>query len=103
MDADTMLAGIRRWVEIESHTPDHEGMAAMVALVEGSYAGAGARIERIPGRDGYGDHLVARSPWGEGPGVLILSHLDTVHPVARCCASPTGSRATSPTAPASST
>lgn len=80
MDADTMLAGIRRWVEIESHTPDHEGMAAMVALVEGSYAGAGARIERIPGRDGYGDHLVARSPWGEGPGVLILSHLDTVHP-----------------------
>ncbi|WGF89178.1 M20 family metallopeptidase [Marinivivus vitaminiproducens] len=80
MDADTMLAGIRRWVEIESHTPDHEGMAAIMALVEGSYAGAGARTERIAGRDGFGDHIVARSPWGSGKGVLVLSHLDTVHP-----------------------
>ena len=32
------------------------------------------------GTDHRGDHLVARSNWGQGaPGILILSHLDTVH------------------------
>ena len=40
------------------------------------------QLERVPGRDGFGDVLVARTPWGgEGPGILVLSHLDTVHPV----------------------
>src|SRR5215217_5411783 len=29
-----------------------------------------------------GDHLVARSSWGQDePGILVLSHLDTVHPM----------------------
>jgi glutamate carboxypeptidase len=38
-------------------------------------------IERIPGRDGYGDILKIRTPWGgDRPGILVLSHLDTVHP-----------------------
>ena len=32
------------------------------------------------GRDGYGDAVVARMPWGKGkPGILVLCHLDTVH------------------------
>jgi len=36
----------------------------------------------VPGRDGCGDHLVVRSSWGqETPGILVLSHLDTVHPL----------------------
>jgi glutamate carboxypeptidase len=38
-------------------------------------------LERMPGRDGRGDVLAARSPWGgDGKGILILGHLDTVHP-----------------------
>ncbi|MGI9417066.1 MAG: M20 family metallopeptidase, partial [Geminicoccaceae bacterium] len=37
--------------------------------------------ERIPARDGYSDHLIARAPWNDGrPGILVMSHLDTVHP-----------------------
>lgn len=41
-----------------------------------------ATVERVAGRDGRGDHLIARSSWGEeAPGVLALSHLDTVHPM----------------------
>ena len=41
-----------------------------------------ATIERIAGRDGCGDHLVVRSAWGQdAPGILVLSHLDTVHPM----------------------
>jgi glutamate carboxypeptidase len=39
-------------------------------------------VERIAGHSGCGDHLVARSSWGQdAPGILVLSHLDTVHPV----------------------
>ena len=43
----------------------------------------GARTTRTPGRDGYGDILEAQAPWNrdEEPGILILGHLDTVHPI----------------------
>jgi len=36
-----------------------------------------ASLTRIPGRDGYGDNLIARTP-GEGKPVLVAGHLDTV-------------------------
>ena len=33
----------------------------------------------MTGRDGKGDHIRARSPWGgDQPGILLVSHLDTV-------------------------
>src|SRR5690606_16157117 len=43
----------------------------------------GARIKRIDGTAGRGDHLVVQAPWGdpEKAGILVLCHLDTVHPV----------------------
>jgi glutamate carboxypeptidase len=35
----------------------------------------------VPGRDGFGDHLIVRGPWNDDrPGILVMSHLDTVHP-----------------------
>lgn len=80
MSASEILDGIRAWVEIESHTADLAGVQAMAAEVEGAYRALGAATERVPGRDGYGDHLIARAPWNDGPGILILSHLDTVYP-----------------------
>lgn len=82
-DTEALLAGIRGWVEIESHTRDQDGMARMADRVAADYAARGAAVERVPGRDGYGDHLVVRAPWGaeaNAPGVLVISHLDTVHP-----------------------
>ncbi|WP_163849549.1 M20 family metallopeptidase [Pseudooceanicola aestuarii] len=81
--AEEMLAGIRRWVEIESHTPDVAGIARLCDTIAADYASCGARSERIAGRDGQGDQLIVRAPWGEGsnaPGILVLSHNDTVHP-----------------------
>ena len=81
-DTDSMLAEIRGWVEIESPTTVPAAVNRMVDHVEQSYDGTGAQLERIPGRDGFGDHLIARSPWGQANrGILILSHLDTVHPL----------------------
>ena len=82
LDADEMLAGIREWVEIESPTTDAAAVNRMVDKVQADYAAIGARLERIPGRDGFGDHLLVTSAWGgDGPGILVLSHLDTVHDI----------------------
>ena len=81
-DRDEMLEAIRLWVEIESPTDSPAGVERMVSHGADGYEGTGARLERIPGRDGFGSHLIARSPWGgDKPGILVLSHLDTVHPV----------------------
>ena len=81
-DSRTMLDGIRRWVEIETPTEAPEQVNRLVTLVADGYRDLPATIERVPGRDGRGDHLVARSAWGQDqPGILVLSHLDTVHPI----------------------
>jgi glutamate carboxypeptidase len=81
-DTASMLAEIRGWVEIESPTTVPESVNRMVDHVERAYQGTGARLERIPGCDGFGDHLIARSSWGTANrGILVLSHLDTVHPI----------------------
>lgn len=78
---DEVLDGIRRWVEIESHTADVAGVNRVMDEVEASFRDTGAIVERLPGRQGYGDYVQVSSPWGgDGAGVLVLSHLDTVHP-----------------------
>jgi glutamate carboxypeptidase len=79
-DAREILDGIRQWVEIESPTSNADAVNAMVGKVEADFAALGAHTRRVPGSDGFGDCLRVRSPWGgDGPGILILAHLDTVH------------------------
>src|SRR6185437_11004678 len=79
-DSIAILDGIRSWVEIETPTDAPEQVNKLASLVAGLYRDLPASVERIAGRDGCGDHLVARSSWGQdAPGILILSHLDTVH------------------------
>ncbi|WP_316166353.1 MULTISPECIES: M20 family metallopeptidase [unclassified Bradyrhizobium] len=81
-DSRTILEGIRQWVEIETPTEAPDQVNKLASLVADGYRGLDATIERIAGRDGCGDHLVARSAWGQDePGILVLSHLDTVHPI----------------------
>jgi glutamate carboxypeptidase len=81
-DTVKILDGIRRWVEIETPTEAPEQVNRLADLVAAGYRDLPASIERIAGQDGCGDHLVARSSWGQdAPGILVLSHLDTVHPI----------------------
>src|SRR5215831_17532922 len=81
-DGQSMLAELRGWIEIESPTTVPEAVNHMVDHVEHAYHGTGARLESIPGRNGFGDHLIARSSWGTANrAILVLSHLDTVHPL----------------------
>jgi glutamate carboxypeptidase len=82
-DADAMLAGLRPWVECESPTFDAAAVNRMMDLAARDLAQLGAAIERIPGRMGFGDCMRASFPHpraGE-PGVLVLGHMDTVHPI----------------------
>ncbi|MGR3496629.1 M20/M25/M40 family metallo-hydrolase [Citreimonas sp.] len=82
-DADEMLAGLKPWIETESPTFDAAAVNRMMDLVQHELAALGAITERIPGRMGLGDSVRATMPHphaGEG-GILLLGHLDTVHPV----------------------
>ena len=83
LDAEEILAGLRTWVECESPTYDAAAVNRVMDLAARDLAMLGARIERIPGRMGFGDCLRARfpHPLGDAPGILLMSHLDTVHPV----------------------
>ncbi len=81
-DSGSILDGIRRWVEIETPTEAPEQVNKLADLVTQGYRDLPASVERIAGKSGCGDHLVARSSWGQNaPGILVLSHLDTVHPM----------------------
>ncbi|TNC07712.1 M20 family metallopeptidase [Methylobacterium terricola] len=77
-DAEGILSGLLRWVEIDTPTGEVPGMSRLLDRVAGDFAPLGAAMTRIPGRDGLGDHLLVRMPWGSGPGILSVAHLDTV-------------------------
>jgi glutamate carboxypeptidase len=81
-DPMIILDGIRRWVEVETPTEAPAQVNQLAGVVADGYRDLPVSIERITGHSGCGDHLVARSSWGQdAPGILILSHLDTVHPI----------------------
>jgi glutamate carboxypeptidase len=77
-----ILAHIRRWVDIESPTERPDQVNRLVDMVIADHAGMAVDLERVPGTQGCGDHLIVRSRWGRNhPDILVLSHLDTVHPM----------------------
>jgi glutamate carboxypeptidase len=81
-DYKIILEGIRHWVEIETPTEAPEQVNRLASMVADGYRNLPASIERIAGQNGCGDHVMARSSWGQdAPGILVLSHLDTVHPL----------------------
>ncbi len=81
-DSKFILEGIRRWVEIETPTEAPDQVNKLATMVADGYRDLPATIERVAGHNGCGDHIVARSSWGQDePGILVLSHLDTVHPM----------------------
>ncbi len=75
--SDELLAELATWVAMETPTTDPASVNRLMDLAEGELARAGAALTRIPGRDGFGDNLIARTP-GEGKPVLVAGHLDTV-------------------------
>lgn len=81
-NVDEILDGLLPWVAVESPTSDAAAVNRLMDLAAADLSALGGRIERTPGRDGFADIVTARFP-GSAPelehGILILSHLDTVH------------------------
>lgn len=82
-DADAMFDGLRVWVECESPTYDAAAVNRMMDIVSRDLVIAGARIERVAGRMGFGDCIRASFAHATPnvPGILLMGHLDTVHPI----------------------
>lgn len=77
-----ILDGVKPWVECESPSWDGASVSRMVALAADELRGDGASIRTIQGKDGWGDCVFADfDPSNSAPGILILGHLDTVHPI----------------------
>jgi len=82
-DSEAMLQGLRGWVECESPTFEAAAVDRMLDIAAHEMAIMGASIERIAGRQGFGGCVRAKFPHpkqGE-PGILIVGHFDTVHPL----------------------
>jgi glutamate carboxypeptidase len=70
---------LRRLVEMESPTTDKAHVDALGQFAAQRAAEAGATLRPFA-QPTAGDHWLAE--WGEGPdGLLLLAHLDTVHPL----------------------
>ncbi|WP_433850839.1 M20/M25/M40 family metallo-hydrolase [Brucella pseudogrignonensis] len=80
---DDMIGRLRPWIETESPTFNASAVNRMVEVAAYDFAAAGATIEFIPGRMGFGGSLRARFPHKDQgkPGILVSGHLDTVHPL----------------------
>jgi glutamate carboxypeptidase len=83
IDADAILADIEAIARIESPTSDTAGVNRVLDAVAGWFAGTGAALERFKTDDArFGDMLRVRcDPGRNEPGILVLSHVDTVHPI----------------------
>ena len=77
---DDVLRGIVEWVNFETPSKRADKVNLLQDVIAGGLQRLGVACERIPGRDGLGDHVVARyaSPGASGAPVLLMGHIDTV-------------------------
>src|SRR3954466_10743838 len=85
IDAEEVLKGIAEWGSIERPSHDAKSVNKVVDHVEGQFRDLGLKLDRVPGVDGFGAILEWKTRpelnGGEGKGILVLAHLDTVHPI----------------------
>lgn len=77
-----LLERLRDWVEQETPSGDEVRITRLASEIASALEGVGAVVERIP-VPGWGVHLRARVA-GSDPAlapIVLLGHLDTVHPV----------------------
>lgn len=81
-ETDSIVAGISRWAACESPSADAAAVNRMIDIVAADCADAPVAVERLAGWQGCADTLVLRAgPRNGQPHALVLSHLDTVHPL----------------------
>jgi glutamate carboxypeptidase len=77
-ESAALLEELASWVRMETPTTDAASVSRLVDVAEAGLGEAGAVLHRVPGRDGYGDALLARSSSDNDRHILLLGHLDTV-------------------------
>jgi glutamate carboxypeptidase len=77
---EALIGFLDELVAIESPTDNPSGVGRAQSLLASRFQDAGAHIELLPGGEGFGPHLLART--GEGRAqVLVIGHVDTVWPM----------------------
>ena len=80
--SDDLLAELATWVTLETPTTDAAAVNRLMDVAARDLSEAGATLTRVPGRGGYGDSLIARTPSHRGDRgarpILVAGHLDTV-------------------------
>jgi glutamate carboxypeptidase len=89
-ETPAMMARLRRWVECESPSYDAAAVSRMAVLAADDIRAMGAEVEILPGALGFGDCVRARfaPPGALQGGILLMGHLDTVHPIGTLNAMP---------------
>ena len=87
---ESLIAGIQSWIRCESPTSSPEGVARMVALVEAQARDAGLTADVTSVGDDTGPllYVTNRAADDSRPGILVLAHLDTVHPIGTLAENP---------------
>ncbi len=81
-DLEKIIDELSVWIRTESPTHAPEAVNRMMDLVAAEAETASIPCERLDGKQGLGDTLILRAgPPSDRPGVLVLAHLDTVHPL----------------------
>jgi len=85
-----LVAGIEAWTRCESPSSAPAAIATMVALVEqhARDAGLATEVSAISDKTGPLLHITNRADGDTRPGILILGHLDTVHPIGTLAQNP---------------
>ena len=103
-DSKAILDGIRRWVEIETPTEAPEQVNKLATMVADGYRDLPSRSSGS--RDIPAAAIISwcvRHGARTQPGILVLSHLDTVHPIGFIERLPFRIEGDAPSVPASTT
>jgi glutamate carboxypeptidase len=85
---DRVLARLRTYVEVETPSRHEEGIRKLAGIIARDLEAAGASVA-LTEAPGFGAHLVAEFEGSEdGAPVVILSHMDTVHPIGTLATQP---------------
>ena len=80
---DELVAGIEKWILCESPSHAPETLVTMAAIISEQAREAGLTVNSfdLGPKTGPALQLTNRLPGDDRPGLLLLAHYDTVHPV----------------------
>lgn len=84
---ERIIERMRRYVEMETPSRSESQIRALADVLAGDLRAAGAEVDIIDA-PGYGAHVVATLGGSGTDHIVILSHMDTVHPMGTLATQP---------------